>query len=207
MNFELIFDPLFRVPFLVGLIVSAVLPMLGNLLRLRDEWLAAYGEIEAGASRFTDKYPANFMHLGLAGRLFPDAMVVWCRRDPGDTALSVFANDFNRNIVPWATSLEHIAEVWSAHERLMRHWETTSGLQITRVQYERTVEDIEVVTRGLLEDLGLPWEPACLDFHRSGRLANTASFEQVRRPVYTSSVGRAKPYRDLLQPFYRAVDA
>ncbi len=51
MNLELIFDPLFRTPFLVGLIMSAVLPLLGNLLRLRDEWLAALGlAYLAGAS-------------------------------------------------------------------------------------------------------------------------------------------------------------
>ncbi|HSG64247.1 MAG TPA: metal ABC transporter permease [Gammaproteobacteria bacterium] len=43
MNFDLVFDPLFHVPFLVGLIMSALLPLLGNLLRLRDEWLAALG--------------------------------------------------------------------------------------------------------------------------------------------------------------------
>jgi zinc transport system permease protein len=50
-NFELLFDPLFRTPFLVGLIMAAVLPLLGNLLRLRDEWLAALGlAYLAGAS-------------------------------------------------------------------------------------------------------------------------------------------------------------
>lgn len=173
--------------------------------RLRREWLAAYGGIDSSAARFTDKYPANFMHLGLAGRLFPEAMIVWCRRDPGDTALSVFANDFNRKIVPWATDLEHIAMVWAAQERLMAHWERTSGLPVIRVQYEETVEDLETVVRRLLDGLDLPWERHCLDFHTSGRLANTASFDQVRRPVYSSSVGRARSYRASLEPFYRAL--
>jgi tetratricopeptide (TPR) repeat protein len=175
--------------------------------RLKEKWLVTYGEIDATATRFTDKYPANFMHLGLAKRLFPEAMIVWCRRDPGDTALSIFANDFNRKIVPWATKLEHIAQVWIAQERLMAHWERTLELPVIRVQYEETVEHLETVARGLLERLGLSWEPRCLEFHRSGRLANTASFDQVRRPVYSSSVGRARPYRSFLEPFYRAIEA
>jgi len=42
-SFDILFDPLFRTPFFVGLILSALLPLLGNLLRLRDEWLAALG--------------------------------------------------------------------------------------------------------------------------------------------------------------------
>jgi tetratricopeptide (TPR) repeat protein len=173
--------------------------------RLRRDWLDAYGAWDDNARRITDKFPANFMNLCLAFRLFPEAMVVWCRRDPGDTALSVFANDFNRTIVPWATRLKHIAQVWSAQERIMRRWEMVEGLPLHRVQYEDMVEDSERVARRMVEFLELQWDPRCLEFHESGRLANTASFDQVRRPVYSSSVGRSGHYREWLEPFYRAI--
>ncbi len=173
--------------------------------RLRREWLDAYGPRDDQALRITDKFPANFMHLLLAFRLFPEAMIVWCRRDPGDTALSIFANDFNRTIVPWATRLEHIAQVWLAQERIMRCWEMVEGLPLHRVQYEDMVEDPEGVARAMIEFLELQWDPRCLEFHESGRLANTASFDQVRRPVYSSSVGRSGHYRKRLEPFYRAL--
>ena len=35
-------DPLFRLPFLTGLALACVLPALGALLMLREEWLAAW---------------------------------------------------------------------------------------------------------------------------------------------------------------------
>jgi zinc transport system permease protein len=43
MSLDLLADPLFRLPLLVGLLVAGVLPLLGALLRLREEWLAALG--------------------------------------------------------------------------------------------------------------------------------------------------------------------
>jgi zinc transport system permease protein len=43
MGLDLFFDPLFRIPLLVGLLVALLLPLLGALLRLQDEWLAALG--------------------------------------------------------------------------------------------------------------------------------------------------------------------
>jgi zinc transport system permease protein len=41
MSFDLLFDPLFRVPFFTGLLLAALLPPIGMYLRLRNEWLAA----------------------------------------------------------------------------------------------------------------------------------------------------------------------
>ena len=41
MSFDLLFDPLFRVPFFTGLLLAGLLPLVGMYLRLRDEWLAA----------------------------------------------------------------------------------------------------------------------------------------------------------------------
>lgn len=51
MNWDTLFDPLFRIPFATGLLLALVLPIVGVLLRLRDEWLAALGLAHlAGAS-------------------------------------------------------------------------------------------------------------------------------------------------------------
>lgn len=48
---EVLFDPIFRLPFLTGLMLSISLAVIGVLLRLRDEWLAALGLAHlAGAS-------------------------------------------------------------------------------------------------------------------------------------------------------------
>jgi hypothetical protein len=177
----------------------------GERQALRQQWLARVGPVAPDVGFYTDKFPANFLHLGLARELLPELAVVWCRRDPADTALSIFATDFNRRIVPWATRLEDVAAVWRAHERLMRHWRDALNLPVTEIRYEELVADPERELRRLLGALGLPWEAACLRFHESERLANTASFDQVRQPLYASSVGRARRFSRQLEPFLEAI--
>lgn len=173
--------------------------------RLRARWLEEVSSHREEPEYFTDKFPGNFMHLGLVRRILPEAVVIWCRRDPADTALSIFANDFNRRIVPWATRLENIAVAWTGQRKLMEHWSESLGLPLLAIDYEALVTDFEAGVRKLLDFLGLPWDPSCLDFYRSGRLANTASFDQVRRPVYASSVGRHRRFERRLSPFLEAL--
>jgi len=173
--------------------------------RLRDRWFQDLAADQVETGLYTDKFPGNFMHLGLVRRILPESRVIWCRRNPEDTALSIYANDFNRSILPWATRLEDIAVVWDAHHRLMEHWLVTLGLSVVTVQYESLVTDLEAGVRQLLTSLDLPWEPSCLNFHRSDRLANTASFDQVRRPVYATSIGRHRNFRERLRPFSEGV--
>jgi hypothetical protein len=52
----------------------------------------------------------------------------------------------------------------------------------------------------MLDFCGLPWEPNCLKFHQSKRAINTASYQQVRKPIYTKSAGRWKNYERHLGP-------
>ena len=172
---------------------------------LRKKWEHSIEELSGQAFYYTDKFPGNFMHLGLARIFLPEMSVIWCRRNAADTALSIFANDFNRHIVPWANSLEHIALVWKAHEKLMQHWLASLGIPVVQVRYESLVENPEDQVRGLLQGLSLAWEPACLRFHENRRFPNTASFDQVRRPLYTSTVGRHRRYGRKLEPFLSAL--
>ena len=173
---------------------------------LSKQWKHSVGDLPGHDRYYTDKFPGNFMHLGLARVFLPEMSVVWCRRNAADTALSIFSNDFNRHIVPWANCLEHIALVWNAHEKLMQHWLTRLGIPVIQVRYESLVENPEDQVRSLLDGLSLDWEPACLRFHENRRLANTASFDQVRRPLYTSSVGRYRRYGRKLDAFLSALN-
>jgi tetratricopeptide (TPR) repeat protein len=176
-----------------------------DLESMRRKWHERIGPVESGVAYYTDKFPGNFLHLGLAHELLPELEVIWCRRDAADTALSIFATDFNRKIVPWATRLDHIATMWNAHERLMAHWRDALGLPVTEMRYEALIDEPERELRRLLAVLGLPWDAACLSFHESERLANTASFDQVRRPLYASSVGRGRRFGQRLDPFLSAL--
>ena len=76
----------------------------------------------------------------------------------------------------------------------MAHWKKVLTLPILEVRYEDLVADQRGQTRRMLEFLGLPWDERCLEFHQNQRVVATSSREQVRRPMYGSSVGRWKNY-------------
>jgi tetratricopeptide (TPR) repeat protein len=157
----------------------------------------------AGAGRVIDKMPDNYMYVGLLATLFPRAVFIHCRRDLRDVALSCWMTDFRSMTWPFQTT--DIAQRFKQYRRLMDHWRAALPVPIHDVDYESTVNDLESVARRLVALCGLEWEPSCLEFHRNNRPVRTASLVQVRRPVYTSSVGRWKNYESELAELFAAV--
>ena len=162
-----------------------------HLLRLRG--------IAGDALRVIDKLPDNVLILGHIAMLFPRARVIVCRRDPRDVCLSCFFQQFE-DPTPW--SLDQVDCAVRAREiiRLMDFWRIVQPLRMLEVNYEDMVADLEGQSRRLIDFLGLDWDPACLDFHKTNRKVMSASQWQVRQPLYSSSVGRWRHYRRHLAP-------
>jgi tetratricopeptide (TPR) repeat protein len=156
------------------------------------------------ASRIVDKMPMNYQRLGLIATLFPKAKIVHCRRDPMDTGLSCYSKDFV-NFPLWASDLASIGQVYRLHDRLMTHWRRVVPIEIFEFRYEDVVRDFEKRARALIEFCGLAWEDACLEFHRTDRQVKTASLEQVRQPIYDTSIGRWRRFRRHLTPLQEAL--
>lgn len=152
-----------------------------------------------GAPRFVDKNPNNFANLGLIALALPNARFVNTRRHPLDTCLSCYRQLFARG-QPFTYDLVELGEYYLEYERMMAHWHTLLPGRILDLQYEDMVDDQAGQTRRLLEHCGLSWESACLDFHVTERAIRTASSEQVRQPIYRSSVGIWKNYARELEP-------
>src|SRR5690606_23283490 len=161
---------------------------------------AASRNAAADVLRLVDKSPLNYFNLGLAALLFPRARVVWCRRDPRDIAISIYSENFALD-ARFATGLEAIAHSISLQTRLMRHWQSVLPLPIHELRYEALVESPEAEARSLVDFLGLDWEPACLEFHRSKRTVQTPSRWQVREPIHRRSSGRWQRHADSLPAF------
>lgn len=157
-----------------------------------------------GSLRLTDKQPGNFAQLGVIHEALPGARIVHCVRDPLDVGWSCFRQNFGPGHV-WSTELEWIGLTWRAYRSVMNHWTQVCEIDAIDVVYEELVHDPEPVVRTLLDRLDLPWHPGCLDFHRSGRTVRTASYDQVRQPLYTSSAGGAQAYRPWLGPLVDAL--
>jgi tetratricopeptide (TPR) repeat protein len=145
------------------------------------------------ARRLTDKLPLSFLHLGLISILLPGARIIDCRRDPRDTCLSNFMAMFEEGH-HFKFNLNHLAHFYTQYRRLMEHWRQTLDLPILEVSYEQLATDPEPQTRRMLEFLDLPWDEQCLRFHESKRPVVTSSMQQVRRPIYQSSIGRWRSY-------------
>ncbi len=175
-----------------------------EMARLRESYRAAIAEIGQGARYVTDKLPPNYERLGLIQRLLPEARIIHIQRDPRDTCLSCFFQNFG-NTHAYSTSLRMLGEVYGIYRDLMTYWHETLSLPILDIAYESIVAAPEASVRKLLEFCGLSWHDDCLNFHASKRYVNTASYDQVRQPLYDSSVGRWNHYERHLTELLEAL--
>jgi tetratricopeptide (TPR) repeat protein len=154
-------------------------------------YLSGLQALAPQARYITDKQPTNYLYLWLVALVFPGARIIHCIRDPFDTCLSCYFQNFNTRQL-YAGDMRHLGSVYRQYERLMLHWQKVLDLQILSVSYENLVADLESNSRQILDFLELEWHPDCLAFYQNKRIVNTASYDQVRRPIYDQSVGRAK---------------
>lgn len=146
-----------------------------------------------GPVRVTDKMPHNFLNLGMIALAFPHARIVHCMRDPVDTCLSCFRQNFAMPHA-YSTNLADVGHHHRQYQEIMAHWRDVLPVKFYEVRYEDLVNDQERVTRELIEFCGLEWDDACLRFNEQKRNVKTASVWQVRQPIYKQSVKKWKPY-------------
>ncbi len=162
---------------------------------------AAYLQrLPSGARRVTDKLPANFRHIGLIRLALPNARIIHVRRDPMDTCFSCYRHLFV-NGLEYTNDLGELGRYYRAYRSLMAHWRQVlpPGVML-EIDYEELVQDLEGNARRLIAYCGLEWDANCLSFHRTERPIYTASVDQVRTPLYDSSVGIWHGYEKHLAP-------
>jgi len=151
-----------------------------------------------------DKAPLNCHYLGLIALAFPDARIVHCHRDPRDNCLSCFFQLLNSGH-SYSFDLYNSGRYYRYYRQMMAHYGSLLAspevaMPIFENDYEGMVADHEQRTRDLLDFIGLPFDPACFEFHSSGRVAITLSNDQVRQPIYKSSTKRYERYAAHLKP-------
>lgn len=176
-----------------------------DLARLASSYLEALDPLGSSKARVTDKTIGNFELLGLIHLCLPNARIIHCRRDPRDVCVSCFSTRFSGGH-DYAYDLAELGRYWRLYDLLMAHWrEVLPPGRIFEVDYEALVDDLEGWARRLIAHLGLGWDDACLRFHESQRTVATASFAQVRRPIYKDSVGRWRRFAPHLGPLLEAL--
>lgn len=173
-----------------------------KLNSMASEYIERLRQMSPSATRVTDKLPGNYKFLGIISQIFPGTKILHCQRDPRDVCLSNYFTEFNAGHAH-SYNLESLAHVCKDYQELMTHWKSVLPIPILDVQYEELVNDPRAWVEKILEFCGLEWEDACLDFHKSKRQVVTASYDQVRNPLYRSSVARWKSYQRQLEPVSR----
>jgi predicted Zn-dependent protease len=149
--------------------------------------------------RFTDKQLGNFRNLALIHLMFPNASIIDIRRHPMASGFACYKQHFS-HLMPFCYDLGELAHYYRDYVSLLDHIDAVLPGRVHRVYYERLVADPEGEVRRLLEYCGLPFEPACLQFHNNTRAVRTISSEQVRRPIYKDSVEQWRKYEPWLAP-------
>lgn len=157
---------------------------------------------DAEASLVTDKQPYNFFHVPIIAAMFPGARIIHTVREPADACLSSYFQFFG-GTHPHSHDLYNLGRFYRDYERLMAHWHSIAddlGVSILDVRYSDIVGDLETSARAIIGHVGLGWDDECLRFDRVAKAARTASNDQVRKPIYTSSLDRASNYERHIGP-------
>ena len=175
-----------------------------RLRRLYRDKVEADQETPIGSKIVIDKLPLNIMHIGLINLVFPDAKIIVALRDPRDSCLSCFMQDFNLNsAMIHFLALDRTVQFYTQVMGAWLHFRDITTLSHLSIRYEDTVQNLEFEAKRLIDHLGLDWEPEVLAFHQRAkkRVISTPSYVAVTEPVHTRAIGRWKNYQEQFTPF------
>lgn len=173
---------------------------------ITNQYLSHLKNIVDDVAYVTDKMPQNFIAIGLIHALFPNAKIIHVKRNPIDTCLSCYTKLFRQGQL-YSYDLMELGHYYLSYERIMNHWRTVlpqnAWLDVT---YENVIENINHEAKRMTDYCHLTWNEACLTFYESKRQVRTASFLQVRNPIYASSINRWKRFENELEPLVKLLN-
>lgn len=175
-----------------------------RLDELAERYIRSIRAKSDGSPFVTDKMPQNFLHIGTIKLLFPNALIIHCKRDPVATCLSAFRSNYTEGH-DYSYDMQNLGEYYLEYQGLMDYWDDLFGEQLFSLNYEHLVEDPAAEVERLLGYCGLAFEEACLAPHESERPIHTASHAQVRQPIYKGASDKWRRYEDQLQPLLQTL--
>ena len=162
-------------------------------------------KLRGSLPRFVDKLPPNYLYLPLILKALPKAKIIHLTRNPMDACFASFKQLF-ADAYPHSYDQAEMARHHARYFHLMALWRERFGDRFFDIAYEETARDLEPNARALIEFLELPWEDACLHFHKQDAAVTTASAVQVREPAHTRSIGRWRRYETQLAPMRQTLE-
>lgn len=175
-----------------------------DIERIAHRYLAYLRQHSGKSRHVVDKLPHNFLHLGMIRKLFPNATIVHCVRNPIATCLSIYKQHLS-DYHAYSTELCYLSEYYNNYQELMAYWaKAIEPLDLVEISYESLVTDHESAVRQLLADCALDFEETCLNFHQQNNIVKTLSFAQVRNKIYRNSLRPWKNQEAFIQPLLEA---
>jgi len=169
-----------------------------KLAEISDRYEYLTNFINSEKKYFVDKLPLNFLWIGFIKLLFPDAKIIYTKRNAEDVCISCYKNHFEQGL-NWTNEISNIAKMYKKHNEIINFWNTKTENFIYTVEYEKLVNDFENNLKKILEFCNLPFEENCKNFHKSNSIVKTLSSEQVRNPIYKSSINKYKFYKEEIE--------
>jgi tetratricopeptide (TPR) repeat protein len=169
-------------------------------------YLNSIKNMSQGSNYVTDKMPHNFVLIGYIKIIFPNAKIIYCKRDPIDNCYSMYAHKFVDMAHGYSYNQEVLGRYYKLHCDLMDHWFSIFGNEIFTLNHEKLIENQELISKDLIEYCELQWEESCLEFYKTKRQVQTASNEQVRQPINKKSIAAWKKYEDILGPLLKSLN-
>tara|TARA_Y100001970_G_scaffold289873_1_gene421566 strand:- start:6146 stop:7792 length:1647 start_codon:yes stop_codon:yes gene_type:complete len=140
-----------------------------------------------------NKLPLNFRWMGFIRLILPNSKIIHCKRNPYDTIYSIYKSIFSTKGNEYSYNLKEISEYYLLYNSLMEYWQK-NNIDFYEVEYEKLINDNVKEIKNLLKYCNLSWDKNCLSFYKTKSVVRTLSASQVRKKIYTSSIGKWKPY-------------
>ena len=149
---------------------------------------------------FTDKTLSNFFNIALIRKIFDNAKIINCKRNPLSSIMSIFQN--NLTSIGWAHNLENIFKYFDIYYKMISKFKKIFPNFIYELEYEKFVKNPEKESKKLMKYCELPWDKKCLEYYkRKDLISETASNMQIRKPIYKDPLDKYLPYKKILNKY------
>ncbi len=176
-----------------------------DIKRYRESYLAIIEKMTNSAV-VTDKAPLNFRWIGLIKLLFPNAVIIHCKRDPLENSWSIYKNDFEGGML-FSNDVRDLASYYNIYQDLMTFWKGYFYKEIYDLNYEDLINNSENKIKEIIKFCGLDWQDACLEFYNNKRSIKTVSFSQARKPIYKNSLKGSAKFKNYIQDLESALSS
>ena len=154
-------------------------------------------ELNNSSPFFTDKELLNFINIGLILKLFPNAKIINCTRDPIENCWSIYKNFFPIK-TKFVNDFKDITKFYRLYLNTMKFWKKEFPKNIFDLNYETLIENPKDQIEKILNFCDLEWDENVMNHHKNSRIIRTLSFDQANKPISKKVSNNIKNYESMI---------